>query len=49
MIDHTPKVFISYSQTSDRYKQEVRDIASRLMSDHIDIVLDIPKFSTHKK
>lgn len=41
MIDHTPQVFISYSWTSEEYKQQIKEIAERLMHDGILVKLDI--------
>lgn len=41
MIDHTPQVFISYSWTSEAYKQQIKKIAERLMHDGILVKLDI--------
>lgn len=41
MIDKTPQVFISYSWTSEEYKQRVKDLAARLMHDGILVKLDI--------
>ena len=41
MIDKTPQVFISYSWSSEEYKQRVRDLAVRLMHDGILVKLDI--------
>jgi hypothetical protein len=35
-----PKVFISYSWSSDEHKQWVLDLAARLRSDGVDVVLD---------
>ena len=36
-----PKVFISYSWTSDDHQEFVRECADRLLSDGIDVVLDV--------
>ena len=36
----TPKIFISYSWTSDDHTQWVADLGERMMSDGIDVVLD---------
>jgi hypothetical protein len=38
--DHAPKVFISYAWTSEFYTKRVVDLASRLMHDGIDVILD---------
>ena len=35
-----PRVFISYSWSSDEHKDFVRSIADRLINDHIDVVID---------
>jgi len=39
MVD-APKVFISYSWDSDVHKKWVRDFATRLLSDGVDVTLD---------
>ena len=41
MLDKTPQVFISYSWSSEKYKQKVLDLAERMMHDGIDVKLDI--------
>lgn len=38
--DHAPKVFISYAWTSELYTKRVVDLASRLMHDGINVILD---------
>ncbi len=37
----TPKVFISYSWTSQQHQERVREWADRLLSDGVDVILDI--------
>ena len=37
---NAPKVFISYSWSSTRHKEWVRDLAERLMSDGVNVILD---------
>ncbi len=37
----TPKVFISYSWSSPAHKERVKAIADRLLSDGVDVVIDI--------
>ncbi len=39
-LSPTPKVFISYSWTSEEHTQWVGELGERLMSDGIDVVLD---------
>ena len=41
MIDRTPRVFISYSWTSTKFQQQVKELAEKLVHDGIDVVLDI--------
>ena len=41
MIDRTPRVFISYSWTSTKFQQQVKELAERLVHDGVDVVLDI--------
>lgn len=41
MLDRIPKVFISYSWTSEEYKQTVIDLATRLRLDGVNVVLDV--------
>lgn len=41
MLDRTPQVFISYSWTSEEYKQRVKELAERLIHDGINVKLDI--------
>ena len=41
MIDKAPQVFISYSWTSEEYKQSVKDLAVQLMHDGILVKLGI--------
>lgn len=36
-----PKVFISYAWTNDAYREKVREFATDLMNDSIDVVIDI--------
>jgi TIR domain len=36
-----PKVFISYSWTSEQHQNSVREIAERLLSDGVGIVMDV--------
>ena len=36
-----PRVFISYSWTSDAYQREVVRLAERLVGDGVDVVLDV--------
>ena len=40
MIDKIPRVFISYSWTSEEYKQKVYDLACQLRNDGVEVVLD---------
>lgn len=40
MIDRTPKVFISYSWTSEEYRSQVIEIATQLRNNGVDVVLD---------
>lgn len=42
MIDRTPRVFISYSWTSTKFQQQVKELAERLVHDGVDVVLDMP-------
>ena len=37
----TPKVFISYSWTTQQHQERVREWADRLLSDGVDVILDI--------
>lgn len=37
----TPKVFISYSWSSPAHQERVKTIADRLLSDGVDIIIDI--------
>lgn len=37
----TPKIFISYSRSSNEHCNWVRDLAQRLILDGIDVVLDV--------
>ena len=39
-VEH-PKVFISYAWSTDEYKEKVRSLASDLMRDGIDVLLDV--------
>lgn len=41
MLDRTPHVFISYSWTTEVFKQSVKELATRLMHDGVDVKLDI--------
>lgn len=41
MLDRNPRVFISYSWTSEEFKQQVKTLAKRLVHDGIDVKLDI--------
>lgn len=41
MNDKTPKVFISYSWSSEEYKQEIKGIAERLMHNGVLVELDL--------
>lgn len=41
MLDKTPKVFISYSWTSEEYKQTVIELATQLCHDGVIVVLDV--------
>ena len=41
MLDKIPKVFISYSWTSEEYKQKVYDLACQLRNDGVEVVLDV--------
>lgn len=41
MIDRTPRIFISYSWTSEAYKQKVEYLASRMAKDGVDVKLDV--------
>jgi hypothetical protein len=41
MLDKIPQVFISYSWTSEVYKQKIKEIAERLMHDGIMVKLDV--------
>lgn len=40
-INDIPKVFISYSWTSDEHIENVENLAKRLMSDGVDVLLDL--------
>lgn len=40
MLDKIPKVFISYSWTSDAYKQIVYDLACQLRNNGVEVVFD---------
>jgi hypothetical protein len=40
-LNMKPKVFISYSWTSQSHQERVREWAERLISDGVDIVLDL--------
>lgn len=40
MLDNSPKVFISYSWSSEGYRDLVRSYAERLVGDGVDVVLD---------
>lgn len=40
MVRKNPKVFISYSWTSDEYCTKVLELASRLVRDGVDVILD---------
>jgi SEFIR domain len=37
----SPKVFISYSWTSQAHQDSVKDLAVRLLADGVDIILDV--------
>ena len=41
MRDKTPQVFISYSWTSDEFKEKVKHLAKDLLHDGIEVKLDI--------
>lgn len=41
MSKESPKVFISYSWTSDELKQKVENLARQLVNDGIDVIIDI--------
>lgn len=41
MLDRTPRIFISYSWTSEEYKQNVEYLASRMAKDGVDVKLDV--------
>ena len=41
MLDRTPHIFISYSWTTEEFKQKVRGLAERLVHDGVDVKLDV--------
>ena len=41
MLDRTPQVFISYSWTTEEYKQSIIELASRMCHDGVDVKLDV--------
>lgn len=45
-FDHTPRVFISYAWTSEAYTERVINLASRLMHDGIEVIID--KWDLHE-